>query len=529
MSRAFKPTRSYPRPSKGRPLRHLVIVLGDQLDSHASALDGFDPSCDAVWMAEVADESTHVWSHKARIVVFLSAMRHFCLELRRRGFTVHYRALDDSAVCSSLSAELTEAVEQLRPAGLIMTEAGDARVRSLLNETARALGIPLEVRSDRHFLCTREEFADHAASRQQLRQEYFYRWMRRRTGILMAEGQPAGGAWNFDKDNRERFGPDGPVALPAPRSFTPDAVTREVIALVATRFASHPGSLEGFDWPVTRHAAQEALEDFVAHRLSRFGPYQDAMWTDEPFLYHSCLSSAMNLKLLDPRDVLAVAEDAYRSQVVPLNSAEGFIRQILGWREYVRGVYDRFMPAYIERNALEADGALPGFYWGGEVRMRCLAEAIGQTLQYGYAHHIQRLMVTGLYALLLGVHPRRVHEWYLAVYVDAVEWVELPNTLGMSQFADGGVMASKPYVASGKYIQRMSNYCEACPFDPGEATGERACPFTTLYWDFLLRHEKRLRGNPRMRMQMRNLGRLDRGRRRLIGEEAGRWKQGADG
>jgi deoxyribodipyrimidine photolyase-related protein len=259
---------------------------------------------------------------------------------------------------------------------------------------------------------------------------------------------------------------------------------------------------------------------FITARLPMFGPYEDAMWTDQPFLYHSCLSAGLNLKLLDPRRAIAAAESAYRDGKAPLNSVEGFVRQILGWREYVRGVYWRFMPDYGERNALNAELPLPGFYWTGETDMHCLRQCIGQTLEYAYAHHIQRLMVTGLFALLLGVDPAEVHRWYLAVYVDAVEWVELPNTLGMSQFADGGILGTKPYAATGKYIQRMSNYCDDCPFEPAERTRERACPFTTLYWEFLLRHQKLLARNRRMALQVRNLGRLPKEERRRIRKRA---------
>jgi deoxyribodipyrimidine photolyase-related protein len=271
---------------------------------------------------------------------------------------------------------------------------------------------------------------------------------------------------------------------------------------------------------VTRDQALTALADFVEHRLPEFGRYQDAMWTGEPWLFHSRLSAAMNLKLLDPREVIAAAEDAYHAKHVPLASAEGFIRQILGWREYVRGIYWHFMPQYVERNALDAHRPLPAFYWTGDTDLNCVRHAVRQTLERGYAHHIQRLMVTGLLALLLGVEPREVHAWYLAVYVDAVEWVELPNTLGMSQFADGGVMASKPYVASGKYIQRMSNYCRGCRYDPTAATGETACPFTTLYWDFLRRHARLLSANPRMTMQLKNLERLGKGEQNAIEQQA---------
>jgi deoxyribodipyrimidine photolyase-related protein len=497
-----------------------VLVLGDQLDASSAAFHGFDPERDAVWMAEVAQESEKVWTVKPRIAVFLAAMRHFREALRARGWTVDYRQLDDDDAAATFEDALGRTIIARTPERLIVVEPGEWSVREALVAVAQRANVPLEIRVDRHFLSTVEEFAAHAAGRKQLRMEFFYREMRRKTGVLMDGEAPAGGEWNFDHDNRASFGKDGPGFVPEPKTFPPDAITREVLALVATRFAKHPGALEHFDWPVTPEQARAALDDFIAHRLADFGQWQDAMWTGEAWLWHSRLSAAMNLKLLDPREVIAAAEKAYREKRAPLASVEGFIRQILGWREYVRGVYWRFMPGYLDRNALGADEPLPGFYWTGETDMNCLRHAIGQTLEYGYAHHIQRLMVTGLFALLLGVRPREIHAWYLAAYVDAVEWVELPNTLGMSQYADGGVMASKPYIASGKYIERMSNYCVGCRFDPAQRTGPRACPFTTLYWDFLLRHKKPLAQNQRMAMQVRNLARLKPADRSAIRKQA---------
>lgn len=486
-------------------MRNLVIILGDQLNLDSAVWDAFDAQQDVVWMAEVAAESEHVWSHQARIALFLSAMRHFRDRLRKRRITVDYRELDDSENQGDFARELTAAVRRLRPQNLVLVQPGEYRVQELFTETARKLRVPLEVRPDRHFFCTPEEFAEHARGRKQLRLEFFYREMRKRYDILMEGGQPCGGEWNYDESNRGSFSKAGPGRIPSPQSFKPDPLTRQVLQLVQRRFAKHPGQLTHFDWPVTTEQAEQALEDFIEHRLVHFGEYQDAMWTDQPFLYHSRLAAAMNLKLLDPRRVVEATEQAYRTGRVPLNAAEGFIRQILGWREYVRGIYWLYMPNYLQRNELQATQPLPDFYWTGQTKMRCLQQTIQQTLEYGYAHHIQRLMITGLYALLLGVRPEAVHEWYLAVYVDAVEWVELPNTLGMSQFADGGIMASKPYAATGKYIDRMSNYCRDCPFDPALATGPKACPFTTLYWDFLMRHEKLLAKNQRMSLQVKNL------------------------
>ena len=493
-------------------MRNLVVVLGDQLDGHSAVWDGFDPTCDAVWMAEVREESTHVWSHKARTALFLSAMRHFAQELRRRGLTVHYGTLGQTA--PSLAEQLQRDLKKLRPQRILMVQPGDFRVAESLAAFAP------EVRPDRHFYADPAEFAEFARGRKQLRLEYWYRHLRKKHQVLMDGEEPAGGQWNYDADNRGSFPKGGPGRLPEPLSFAPDELTQTVFAEVQKHFPDHPGSLQHFDWPVTRTQALAALDDFVRHRLAEFGTYQDAMWTDRVFLYHSRLSAALNLKLLNPREVVEAAEAAYRAGQVPLASAEGFIRQILGWREYVRGLYWHFMPDYAQANALEAHEPLPDFYWTGQTDMNCLRHTITQTLEYGYAHHIQRLMVTGLYAMLLGVEPRAIHEWYLAVYVDAVEWVELPNVLGMSQYADGGVMASKPYAASGKYIERMSNYCQGCRYRPGEATGAGACPFTTLYWDFLLRHRERLRSNNRMTMQLRNLERLDTAERQAIQVQA---------
>jgi deoxyribodipyrimidine photolyase-related protein len=408
-----------------------------------------------------------------------------------------------------LALQLTHAIAQLQPLGLVLTAPGDWRVLQSLRAVASAHQLPLDLRDDTHFFSTVREFAAHAKGRKQLRLEYWYRELRRKHNILMDGTDPLGGQWNFDADNRESFGKTGPQNVPPPTRFAPDAITQEVIILVNIQFASHPGTLHTFGWPVTRAHALLALQTFIQERLPLFGLYEDAMWAGEAWLYHSHLSCALNLKLLKAREVVQAAEDAYRAGHAPLAAVEGFIRQILGWREYVRGIYWTQMPDYLERNALDAQAELPSWYWTGNTDMACLKDAITQTLKHGYAHHIQRLMVTGLYALLLGVKPQAVHAWYLSVYVDAVEWVELPNTLGMGQFGDGGLMASKPYVASGKYIQRMSNHCKGCKYDPALSTGANACPFTNLYWDFLARHEALLKKNPRMAMQLKNLARLD--------------------
>lgn len=502
-----------------RPLRRLVVVLGDQLTLDSGAFDGFDPEHDLIWMAEVRSEAIHVWSHRARIALFLSAMRHFRDRLREAGWPVHYRQLGEHAA-PSLESALAEDLRRLRPQTVRMSQAGEYRVQRSIEAAVAATTAAFESVEDRHFLMGTAAFARWVGGRRQVRTELLYRLLRNETGVLVTSTGPVGGNWNFDRLNRKHFGRSGPPLCPAPLGFGVDATTAAVIREVRAAFPGHPGSLEGFDWPVTAEQAAAALEDFVTQRLAGFGPYQDAMWTDQPYLFHSRLSAALNLKLLAPGRVVAAAEAAWREGRAPLASVEGFIRQILGWRELVRGVYWQRMPGYLEENVLGARLVLPGFYWTGDTDFACLRTVILQVLATGYAHHIQRLMVTGLFALLLGVNPQEVHRWYLAMYVDAVEWVELPNTLGMSQYADGGFLASKPYVASGRYIQRMSNYCQGCRYDPGSAVGPTACPFTTLYWDFLDRHRQRFAEHPRAALQWRSLARVDDGELRAIRRQA---------
>jgi deoxyribodipyrimidine photolyase-related protein len=511
--------------SAPEPLRTLVLVLGDQLSHDSPALRGLTPGRDAVLMIEAPGEATHVWSHKARIALFLSAMRHFRDELRAQGITVHYIALGDSE-CAALPARLREQLLRLQPATLRLLEAGEWRLQQGIATVAAEANVALRVLDDTHFICSRADFARWSSKYgKQLRMEFFYREMRRRERVLLdAKGEPEGGQWNFDADNRKAYPKAGPGLIPPAETFAPDAITREVFAEVAQRFTSHPGSLEHFAWPVTRAQALVALATFIEARLPQFGDHQDAMWTATPFGWHSLLSTSLNLHLLDPREVVAAAEAACRAGKAPLAAVEGFIRQVLGWREFVRGVYWLDMPGMAQANHLRHARALPAWYWSGETNMACARDAIGQTLHYGYAHHIQRLMVTGLFALLAEVEPQQVADWYLAVYVDAVEWAELPNVIGMALYADGGRFTSKPYVASGAYIQRMSNHCERCMYAPTPKdvakTGKPSCPFTVLYWHFLDKHEAALAANPRTALMAKNVARLGAEERRRLREDA---------
>jgi deoxyribodipyrimidine photolyase-related protein len=497
-------------------MRRLCIILGDQLNLDSSIFNDFDRQQDLLWMAEVHVESTHVWSHKQRIALFLSAMRHFAAEVTLRAYPLHYLKLEQHHF-PSLAQVLGDCLQAMKPKEVRMVHPGDYRVWAEIKATCESYGIGLNLLHDNHFLSTPADFQAWASERKQLRMEFWYRELRKKHHILMADDkQPSGGQWNYDHDNRKSFPKSGPSGLPPSFTLQNDQISEEVFNLVQNRFPSHPGSLSDFNWAVTSSQAQQVLAHFLKHALPQFGTFQDAMWQDQPFLNHSLLASSLNLKLLSPLDVIKQAEACYLQNLAPLAAVEGFIRQILGWREYVRGLYWLRMPQWTQWNALDAQHDLPEFYWTSDTDMNCLRQSIGQTLQHGYAHHIQRLMVTGLFAQLYGVQPMQVHAWYLAVYVDAVDWVTLPNTLGMSQYADGGLMASKPYIASGKYIQKMSNYCQHCRFNPEKATGADACPFTTLFWNFLDRHEMQFAAHPRMGFMVSNLRRLSTEQRMAI-------------
>jgi deoxyribodipyrimidine photolyase-related protein len=476
----------------------LVPVLGDQLTRTLPSLRGRTKDETVILMMEVADEATYVRHHKQKIALIFSAMRHFAQELEQAGWQVDYIALDDADNAHSFTGEVARAVERHGPRAIHVTEAGEWRVQQRIEEWADKFDCPVEIHIDDRFVCSIAEFREWADGREaHLTMEHFYRRMRKKTGLLMKEdGKPAGGEWNFDKENRK---PPKDEMDPPPRPlFEPDDITRECIALVEDRFGDHFGSLENFGWPVTSDQAQEAADAFFAQRIARFGPFQDAMVHGEDQMYHSMLSTSINLGLLDPLELCERAASLYADGDAPINSVEGFIRQIIGWREYVRGFYWYHMPHLERANALNAQRALPDFFWTGETDMRCLADCIRSTRENAHAHHIQRLMVLGNFCLLAGINPRDVQDWYLVVYADAYEWVELPNVSAMILFADGGKLATKPYAASGNYINKMSNYCSECSYNVRQKTGEGACPYNSLYWHFMDRHRDRLESNHRI-------------------------------
>lgn len=485
----------------------LRFILGDHLSRNVAALQDIDPKTDIVLMAEVGSESTVVGFHKQKLVFIYSAMRHFAQALRDEGIMVDYVPLDAEGNTQNLETELARALQRHKVDGVVVTEPGAWRVRDMMAGWRTRLGLPVEIREDARFVCSHDRFRNWAEPRKSLRMEFFYRDMRRATGLLMAGEAPEGGQWNFDSENREPLPAD--YAPPARLRFEPDAETNAVIELVRTRYAKNFGDLEPFEWAVTRQDALKALDHFIETALPGFGTYQDAMKTGEPFLHHGLLSPYLNVGLLTADEVCRAAERAYYQGDVPLNAAEGFIRQVIGWREYVRGIYWWKMPDYASTNDLGAGRDLPWFYWSGKTQMNCMAQAIGDTARHAYAHHIQRLMVTGNFALLAGIEPAQIEAWYLAVYIDAFDWVELPNVHGMVMFADGGLLASKPYAASGAYINRMSDYCGNCRYSPKTKEGDKACPITLLYWNFLVENRQKLQSNPRMKMPYRNLDRMD--------------------
>jgi deoxyribodipyrimidine photolyase-related protein len=484
-------------------MANLILILADQLTQSLSALEGADRDTDRIVMAEVHSEASYTNHHKKKLILLYSAMRHFASQLKADGYSVHYQRYHPDNAAQSLEQVMAEQIAAHQPERIITTECGEWRLHNIISQWQKALGVTTEIRVDTRFIATKQEFADWAEGRKQLRMEYFYREMRRKTGLLMTpELKPEGGEWNYDAENRRKW--TGKPPAPAPFRIEPDAVTQDVINMVEEHFSDHFGASEDFHFAVTAADAERALEHFIDYALPCFGDYQDAISDHEDWLFHSILSPYINCGLLDPLAVCERAAQAWYAGRAPINAVEGFIRQIVGWREFVRGIYWLHMPEYARNNQLGNDRALPGFYWSGDTRMRCMHKAIDATRRNGYAHHIQRLMVTGNFALLAGITPDEICDWYLAVYVDAYDWVELPNVLGMVMHADGGYLGSKPYAASGKYIQRQSDHCSNCHYKVAKATEDDACPFNSLYWHFIDRHRDQFAKNPRMTMMYRN-------------------------
>lgn len=484
----------------------LRLILGDQLTRTLPVLTEANRQSDVILLAEVKEEATYVKHHKKKIILLFSAMRHFASTLRQDGFKVHYRKYDDYDNKGSLLAEVQAAKAAYHCHSVVVTEPGEYRLLDAMQRWAEQLDCPVTLLPDCRFLSTKQDFRHWAQDRKILRMEFFYREMRKKTGILMEQGGPIGGKWNFDSSNREPM----PVTVqpPAPTRFEPDDITRQVIALVDETFADHFGESTQFHYAVTRQQALQVLNEFIAQRLPDFGQYQDAMRHNMPWLFHSHISFYINCGLLTPGEVIEQAETAYHTGEAPLNSVEGFIRQILGWREFVRGYYWHFMPELKHDNYFNARRALPDFFWHGYTNMNCLRQCITDTRQHAYAHHIQRLMVLGNFALLCELAPEAVQQWYLLVYADAYEWVELPNVAGMILYADGGKLASKPYISSGSYINKMSDYCKNCGYSVSKKTGDNACPFNYLYWRFIDVHQHVLRSNPRMALIYKSFERM---------------------
>ncbi|MDO8907218.1 MAG: cryptochrome/photolyase family protein [Pseudohongiella sp.] len=487
---------------------NIALILGDQLSQSIQSLQQLNKQSDLVLMAEVGAEATYVAHHKQKIALIFSAMRHFADELAKQGWQVDYHYYDETRPQLTLCDVLSECVRQHKADQVFITECGEFRLQDEISTTwSQRLGIPVTLSMDSRFLSSKAEFAQWVSNRKQLRMEYFYRDMRRKTGLLMQDGEPVGGQWNFDSDNREPY--RGDPAIPSRHTFQRDKIDQDVLALVDRCFGNHPGQLTQFNWPTTREQALFALDVFVNHQLRWFGDYQDAMKTSQHFMFHSLLSTSLNCGLLTAMEVCIAAETAWREGNAPLNAVEGFIRQIIGWREYVRGIYWLKMPAYAKQNFLRNTRKLPQYYWSGNTDMACMSACFQNTFEHAYAHHIQRLMITGNFALLAGVDPEQICEWYLAVYADAYDWVELPNTLGMVMHADAGLLASKPYAASGSYIHRMSDYCKNCRYQVKTSSEHDSCPFNSLYWHFISRHADQFQKNPRMSMIYRSYQRMD--------------------
>ena len=493
----------------------LRIILGDQLSNEISSLSGINAEEDIVLICEVFAEATYVKHHKKKIVFLFSAMRHFAEELRvEKNYQVDYLKLNDPEPIQSFTQAVEKTLAKHKVDEIIVTSPGEYRVLTEINIWQELFGIPVDIREDARFLCNQVEFKNWSKDRKNLRMEYFYREMRKKYSILMDGDQPIGGKWNFDLENRKPPNPN--FDIPETFSSEPDAVTLDVMQLVEDKFSDHMGVLSDFHFAINAAQAKIALKQFIDERLKYFGDFQDAMIQGKPWMYHSHVGLYLNCGLLSPLECIQAAEQAYHDSHAPLNAVEGFIRQILGWREFVRGIYWNEMPDYASLNFFEAERDLPAFYWDADTKMNCMHQSVKETSQNAYAHHIQRLMVLGNFALLTGIDPVQVNAWFLSVYADAFEWVELPNVSGMALFADGGYLASKPYAAGGGYINKMSNYCKSCSYSVTKKSGPDACPFNYLYWDFLERNRNKLGNNHRIGMMYKVYDRMSEEKKEMI-------------
>lgn len=488
------------------PTQCVRLILGDQLNPEHSWFGTVNPQILYVLM-ELRQETDYVLHHAQKIIAIFAAMRDFAGSLRAAGHRVRYVALDDPSNRQSLTENLSAIIQSYGAAQLEWQMPDEWRLDHQLKQWAAQQHFVCNEVASEHFLSPRSELAQLFAGRRQWLMETFYRHMRRRYQVLLDEsGGPEGGKWNFDHENRKPW--PGTPPEPADRRKAHDhSALWQSIEQCGVRSFGDPQA-EQLRWPLNRTEALSCLSQFIETTLVHFGDFEDAMSSTHTRLFHSLLSFAINMKMLQPLEIVRSVEAAYRAGTAPLAAAEGFIRQILGWREYMRGIYWAHMPGYEHSNTLAHDLPLPSWFWHGNTQMNCLNKAIGQSLQTAHAHHIQRLMVIGNFALLAGIDPHALHQWYLGVYIDAFEWVELPNTVGMSQWADGGIIATKPYVSSGAYINKMSDYCRGCRFDPKQKIGAKACPFNALYWDFFARHQQRLQKNPRLGLVYRQLEKM---------------------
>lgn len=483
--------------------RITVWITGDQCSKNNGALVEADKDSTTILLIESVARGNQLKYHKKKLVLIYSIMRHFAKELRQAGWHVDYHAESPD-----FKEALAKHIKEKKPEKFRLMEQSEygalENLTKLVNECAGEKSIEVEIFPHCNFISSAAEFEKlHTTSESRVTMEKFYHAMRKKTGLLMDGDDPMGGAWNFDKNNR--LPPGKRFPFKPPMTFPPDAITKEVIQMVERHFGDHPGSTESWRYAVTREDALEAARDFFDNRLDQFGPHQDAMLDGQPFLNHSVLSPYINTCLLHPLELCREAESRYLSQGAQISSVEGFIRQLIGWREFIWRVYWRLMPEYKERNSLGAEEILPDWFYTGETRMKCMSDAIAMVQEHAYAHHIVRLMLIGNFSLLAGLNPQATNDWFHEMFIDGYDWVMVPNVIGMTLHADGGYVGTKPYAASANYINKMSDYCGRCPFDPKKAIGDDACPFNSMYWNFLIHHEKRFAKNHRMAMIMKGL------------------------